>query len=133
MCVRELLCELLCCAIVINNYDGRSSADRQIRDYLYSQFATQVLQTAIGRDAPLGEYFSAQASIFRYRRSARSAGQFLALADEIKGCFHGVCEAEHAGIESGPVLSSERPISPEGRRSSYATIGPSGRSAHSIW
>lgn len=86
--------------IVINNYDGRSSADRQIHDYLHTQFATQMLQTAIGRDAPLRECFAAQASIFRYRRSARSAGQFQALADEIKGCFHGTCEAEHAGIES---------------------------------
>jgi chromosome partitioning protein len=41
--------------IVINNYDGRSSADRQIHDYLHSQFAGQVLETAIGRDAPLRE------------------------------------------------------------------------------
>ena len=69
--------------ILVNNYEGRSTADRQIYDYLHTQFGDQVLQTEIGRDAPLRECFAARMSILRYRRGARSAGQFLALADEI--------------------------------------------------
>jgi chromosome partitioning protein len=69
--------------ILVNNYEGRSAADRQIYDYLHTQFGPQVLQTEIGRDAPLRECFAARMSILRYRRGARSAGQFLALADEI--------------------------------------------------
>jgi chromosome partitioning protein len=69
--------------ILVNNYEGRSAADRQIHDYLQSQFGSQVLRTEIGRDAPLRECFAARMSILRYRRNARSASQFLALAAEI--------------------------------------------------
>lgn len=69
--------------ILINNYEGRSAADRQIHDYLQTQFGPQVFRTEIGRDAPLRECFAARMSILRYRRGARSAAQFLALADEI--------------------------------------------------
>jgi chromosome partitioning protein len=69
--------------IMVNNYEGRSVADRQIYDYLHVQFGSQVLRSEIGRDAPLRECFAARMSILRYRRGARSAGQFLALADEI--------------------------------------------------
>lgn len=69
--------------ILVNNYEGRSAADRQIYDYLHTQFGAQVLSTEIGRDAPLRECFAARMSILRYRRGARSATQFLALAEEI--------------------------------------------------
>ncbi|NTW97233.1 MAG: ParA family protein [Oscillochloris sp.] len=69
--------------ILVNNYEGRSAADRQIHDYLHAQFGPQVLQTEIGRDAPLRECFAARMSILRYRRNARSASQFLTLAAEI--------------------------------------------------
>lgn len=75
--------------ILINNYDGRSSVDRQIHDDLRSQMASQVLQTEIGRDAPLRECFAASSSIFRYRRVARSAAQFRDLAQEVRGLLHG--------------------------------------------
>jgi len=75
--------------VLINNYEGRSAADRQIHDYLRERFGAQVLQTEIGRDAPLRECFAAKASIFRYRRGARSAIQFQALAEEIKGVLGG--------------------------------------------
>lgn len=74
--------------ILINNYDGRSTVDRQIHDDLREQLAAQVLQTEIGRDAPLRECFAAKSSIFRYRRAARSAGQFRELADEIMGLLN---------------------------------------------
>ena len=69
--------------ILVNNYEGRSAADRQIHDYLRTQFGPQMLQSEIGRDAPLRECFTARMSILRYRRNARSASQFLALATEI--------------------------------------------------
>ena len=69
--------------ILVNNYEGRSAADRQIHDYLKAQFGPQVLRTEIGRDAPLRECVAARMSILRYRRNARSASQFLALAAEI--------------------------------------------------
>ncbi len=69
--------------ILVNNYEGRSAADRQIYDYLHAQFGSQVLRTEIGRDAPLRECFAARRSILRYRRGARSTTQFLALANEI--------------------------------------------------
>jgi chromosome partitioning protein len=74
--------------IVINDYEGRSTADRQAQDYLRTQFADQVFNTVIGRDAPLRECFATRESIFRYRRTARSAGQFQALATEVKGMLH---------------------------------------------
>ncbi len=38
--------------ILINNYDGRSTVDRQIHDDLRDQMAAQILETEIGRDAP---------------------------------------------------------------------------------
>ena len=75
--------------VLINNYEGRSAADRQIHDYLRKRFDAQVLQTEVGRDAPLRECFAAKASIFRYRRGARSAIQFQALAEEIRGVCGG--------------------------------------------
>jgi chromosome partitioning protein len=75
--------------MLINNYEGRSAADRQIHDYVRERFATQVFQTEIGRDAPLRECFAAKSSIFRYRRGARSALQFQALAEEITEALHG--------------------------------------------
>jgi chromosome partitioning protein len=75
-------------AILINNYEGRSAADRQIQDMLRSKFGRAMLQTSISRDAPLREAFGAQESIFRYRRSARSATQFRALAQEVKERLH---------------------------------------------
>ncbi|HEY0735121.1 MAG TPA: ParA family protein [Herpetosiphonaceae bacterium] len=71
--------------IMINDYEGRSAADRQIQEYLRAQFGTQVFRTTIGRDAPLRECFAAKESIFRYRKTARSAGQFRELVDELKG------------------------------------------------
>jgi chromosome partitioning protein len=75
--------------ILINNYDGRSTVDRQIHDDLRDQMASQVLETEIGRDAPLRECFAASSSIFRYRKVARSAIQFRDLAMEIRGLLHG--------------------------------------------
>ena len=69
--------------ILINNYEGRASIDRQLYDDLRRQYGGRVLETVIGRDAPLREAFLAQASIFRHRRSARSASQFQALAEEV--------------------------------------------------
>lgn len=75
--------------ILINDYEGRSSADRQIQDYLRGQFGAQVFRTVVGRDAPLRECFAARQSIFRYRRTARSAAQFQELAAEVKGLLHG--------------------------------------------
>jgi chromosome partitioning protein len=71
--------------ILINNYEGRAAIDRQLYDDLHHQYGDRVLATVIGRDAPLREAFLAQASIFRHRRGARSAAQFQALADEVKG------------------------------------------------
>jgi chromosome partitioning protein len=69
--------------ILLNNYEGRAIVDRQLHDDLQQQYGDRVLTTEIGRDAPLREAFLVQASIFRHRRSARSASQFQALADEI--------------------------------------------------
>ncbi len=69
--------------ILINDYEGRSAADRQINEYVRGQFGTNVFTTFIGRDAPLRECFAAQASIFRYRRTARSAGLYRDLAHEL--------------------------------------------------
>lgn len=75
--------------MVINNYEGRSAADRQIHDFVRDRFARQVFQTEIGRDAPLRECFAAKSSIFRYRRGARSALQFQALAEEVMEALDG--------------------------------------------
>ena len=69
--------------VLINNYEGRAAIDRQLYDDLHQQYGDRVLETVIGRDAPLREAFLAQASIFRHRRTARSAGQFQALAEEV--------------------------------------------------
>jgi chromosome partitioning protein len=69
--------------VLINNYDGRALVDRQLHDELRESYGDQVLTTEIGRDAPLRESFAAQASIFRHRRTARSAEQFRKLADEV--------------------------------------------------
>lgn len=69
--------------VLINNYDGRALVDRQLHDDLRDSYGDQVLTTEIGRDAPLRESFAAQASIFRHRRTARSAEQFRKLADEV--------------------------------------------------
>jgi len=69
--------------ILINDYEGRSAADRQIQEYVRSHFGAEVFATMIGRDAPLRECFAAQASIFRYRRAARSAGMYRELAGEL--------------------------------------------------
>jgi cellulose biosynthesis protein BcsQ len=49
----------------------------------------QILETEIGRDAPLRECFAASSSIFRYRRVARSANQFRELAEEVRGLLDG--------------------------------------------
>lgn len=70
--------------ILLNDYAGQAASDRQIKDYLQENFDRQLFQTIIGRDAPLRECYNAAQSIFRYRRSARSAGQFRALANEVK-------------------------------------------------
>lgn len=75
--------------ILINNYDGRSTVDRQIHDDVREQMSAQVFQTEIGRDAPLRECFAAKSSIFRYRRAARSAVQFRELAQEVVELLHG--------------------------------------------
>ncbi len=75
--------------ILINDYEGRSAADRQIQEYIRRQFGTQVFRTVLGRDAPLRECFAAKESIFRYRRTARSAGLFRELARELTECFDG--------------------------------------------
>lgn len=74
--------------VVINDYEGRSAADRQVQTYLHQQFPTSVLDTTIGRDAPLRECFANRESIFRYRRAARSAAQFQSLATELKERLH---------------------------------------------
>lgn len=74
--------------ILINDYEGRSAADRQIQEYLRQQFGAQVFHTTIGRDAPLRECFAAKESIFRYRRKARSAAQFQDLAAELQEHLH---------------------------------------------
>lgn len=70
--------------ILINDYEGRSAADRQIQEYLRQQFGDQVFKATIGRDAPLRECFAAKESIFRYRRNARSATQYRELAQELR-------------------------------------------------
>jgi chromosome partitioning protein len=70
-------------SILVNNYEGRAAIDRQLYDDLHQQYGARMLETVIGRDAPLREAFLAQASIFRHRRTARSAGQFQALAEEV--------------------------------------------------
>lgn len=69
--------------ILINDYEGRSAADRQIQEYIRTQFGDQVFRTMLGRDAPLRECFAAKESIFRYRRTARSASSFRELAAEL--------------------------------------------------
>lgn len=74
--------------ILINNYEGRAAIDRQLYDDLHHQYGAQVMETVIGRDAPLREAFLAQASIFRHRRTARSAGQFQFLAQEVLRRLH---------------------------------------------
>jgi len=74
--------------ILINNYEGRAAIDRQLYDDLHQQYGAQMMETVIGRDAPLREAFLAQSSIFRHRRTARSAGQFHALADEVLRRLH---------------------------------------------
>ncbi len=73
--------------ILLNDYEGRSSADRQNQEYLRQQFEQRVFSTVIGRDAPLRECAALAASIFSYRRTARSAVQFRALADELVAYF----------------------------------------------
>lgn len=70
-------------SILINNYEGRAAIDRQLYADLQQQYGKRMLETVIGRDAPLREAFLAQASIFRHRRTARSASQFQALAEEV--------------------------------------------------
>ncbi len=70
-------------AILINDYEGRSAADRQIQEYIRGQFGSQVFRAVLGRDAPLRECFAAKESIFRYRRAARSAGVFREVAQEL--------------------------------------------------
>lgn len=75
--------------IVINNYEGRSDADRQIQQHLRDRFGAQVCATVIGRDAPLRECFAAKASVFRYRRTARSARQLQQLAAELQEVLRG--------------------------------------------
>lgn len=74
--------------ILINDYEGRSTADRHIQEYLRQQFGSQVFRTVVGRDAPLRECFAAKESIFRYRRVARSATQFKELASELQEHLH---------------------------------------------
>lgn len=74
--------------ILINDYEGRSAADRQIQEYLRKQFGAQVFNAVIGRDAPLRECFAAKESIFKYRRNARSAAQFRDFATELQGILH---------------------------------------------
>ena len=69
--------------ILINDYEGRSAADRQIQEFIRKQFEGQVFRTVLGRDAPLRECFAARESIFRYRRTARSATLFRELAHEL--------------------------------------------------
>jgi chromosome partitioning protein len=71
--------------VLLNDYAGQSASDRQIREYLPAQFADHFFQTIIGRDAPLRDCYNHAESIFRYRRSARSAGQFRSLAQEVQG------------------------------------------------
>jgi len=71
--------------VLLNNYEGRAQVDRQIYDDLRVAYGDQILQTVIGRDAPLREAFIQQASIFRHRRTARAAAQFRDLANEIVG------------------------------------------------
>lgn len=75
--------------ILINDYEGRSAADRQIQVYLRQQFGAQVFKTVVGRDAPLRECFAAKESIFRYRRVARSAVQFREFATELQEQLNG--------------------------------------------
>jgi cellulose biosynthesis protein BcsQ len=69
--------------ILLNSYDGRSSADRENQDYLRKTFGKQIFRTVRGRDAPLRECSAFNESIFQYRRTARSAGQFRNLALEL--------------------------------------------------
>ncbi len=69
--------------ILINDYDGRSAADRSIGDYVRREHGAQVFDVVLGRDAPLRECYGAQQSIFRYRPSARSAAGFRELATEV--------------------------------------------------
>jgi chromosome partitioning protein len=70
--------------ILLNDYAGQAASDRQIKEYLEQNFREQLFQTIIGRDAPLRECYNTAQSIFRYRRAARSASQFRALAHEVK-------------------------------------------------
>lgn len=69
--------------ILLNDYVGQAASDRQIKDYLAETYGGQMFQTFIGRDAPLRECYNQAQSIFRYRRTARTASQFRALAQEV--------------------------------------------------
>ena len=69
--------------ILVNDYDGRSGADRAIFEHVRREFGPRVFDVVLGRDAPLRECFGAQQSIFRYRPSARSAANFRDLATEV--------------------------------------------------
>jgi chromosome partitioning protein len=71
--------------ILLNDYEGRSSADRENQRYLRETFGDRVFQTVIGRDAPLRECAGLNESIFQYRRTARSAAQIQDLAREVIG------------------------------------------------
>ena len=70
--------------ILLNDYVGQAASDRQIKEYLSQNFSHQMFQTIVGRDAPLRECYNLGQSIFRYRRSARSASQFRELAAEVR-------------------------------------------------
>jgi chromosome partitioning protein len=70
--------------ILINDYDGRSGADRAIFEHVRREFAPDVFDVVLNRDAPLRECFGAQQSIFRYRPAARSAAYFRQLAANVK-------------------------------------------------
>lgn len=74
--------------VLINNYEGRSSMDRQILEALRQQFGRNMFATVIGREAPLREAFGDQHSIFRYRRTARSATLYRELANEVLERVH---------------------------------------------
>ncbi len=74
--------------VLINNYEGRASMDKQILDALRQRFGRNMFSTVIGREAPLREAFGDQQSIFRYRRTARSATLYRELAHEVLERVH---------------------------------------------
>ncbi len=74
--------------VLINNYEGRASMDKQILDALRQRFGRNMFSTVIGREAPLREAFGDQQSIFRYRRTARSATLYRELAHEVSERVH---------------------------------------------